>query len=73
MRNKLILMFALLLTLLGGIMGCSKDKSCIEIPEQDCICTMQYEPVCGCNNKTYGNPCAAECSGISNYTKGECN
>jgi hypothetical protein len=33
---------------------------------------LQYDPVCGCNNKTYGNACAAECSGIKKYTKGEC-
>jgi hypothetical protein len=33
---------------------------------------MEYNPVCGCNNKTYGNACAAECAGITEYTKGPC-
>lgn len=33
---------------------------------------MQYDPVCGCNQKTYPNACAAECAGIRTYTKGEC-
>ncbi|MCB0529513.1 MAG: hypothetical protein KDC65_13605 [Saprospiraceae bacterium] len=38
----------------------------------DCSCTMQYGPVCGCNNKTYSNACAAECAGIKRYKKGAC-
>ncbi|MDQ3142116.1 MAG: hypothetical protein M3Q56_07705 [Bacteroidota bacterium] len=45
---------------------------CIEKINENCVCTLQYDPVCGCNNKTYGNACQANCAGIKEFTKGEC-
>jgi hypothetical protein len=50
--------------------NCNKEK-CKESPCKS-GCPTIYEPVCGCNNKTYGNNCEAECSGITDYTYGEC-
>ena len=38
----------------------------------DCMCTQQYDPVCGCDGKTYGNACMARCAGVKSWTPGEC-
>jgi hypothetical protein len=35
-------------------------------------CHRNYVPVCGCDNKTYGNPCEASRQGISVFSPGRC-
>jgi hypothetical protein len=72
----------------GGIAGvaCAEGLYCEYAPEAMCgaadaggtcavkpeMCTFEYNPVCGCDDQTYGNACAAAAAGVSVASKGEC-
>lgn len=64
--------FLLLGITLIVISCCKVDEPCVENIEEDCACIMIYQPVCGCNGKTYSNGCVAQCSGITDFTEGAC-
>jgi hypothetical protein len=69
----------LLLLATGLLAGCQRPATdsaadCIDPSKinPDAMCTMDYNPVCGCDGMTYSNPCAAGKAGVKHYTTGPC-
>lgn len=58
----------------GGFFGCKSapKNDCVANPKEGCACAMIYQPVCGCDGKTYGNACEAGCAGVRVVSEGAC-
>jgi len=76
MKNSILLLVTCLL------LACNAAKKTAEAEfDTDCVdtkglvlnsCTDEYLPVCGCNEITYSNECAAKNAGVKKWKKGPC-
>ena len=53
----------------GRCGGADLQGKCIKVTE---MCTRHYQPVCGCDKKTYGNDCVRRAAKIQKASNGEC-
>lgn len=74
MKKVLIASSFILASLASCVNNNTPQTTCIDPAKIDpeAICTMQYEPVCGCDGETYSNSCMADKAGVTSYTQGAC-
>lgn len=75
-NNTSIIKSICLSILMGSLFVACETTSddCIDesLINPDAIVTMEYFPVCGCNDITYSNPSIAEANGVTSWVNGSC-
>ena len=70
----LLLFFTALLCLAATCNKAVSSDDCIDKSKIDpnMACIEIYQPVCGCDGKTYSNDCFAKAAGLKSWKEGPC-
>lgn len=63
--------FILILLGVTFLFSCT-SQNCVSRVNNDCVCTEDYTPVCGCDGITYSNLCKMQCAGVTLEHEGAC-
>jgi len=72
MIKVLSILLWLFIVMFGWVFSVSASSDGWLWESQDCICTMEFDPVCWIDGRTYSNPCVASCDAVEISYKGEC-
>ncbi|MGB1171338.1 MAG: hypothetical protein ACPHL7_06145 [Flavobacteriaceae bacterium] len=76
MLKAIVLIYSCFLLFIS-FLGCANDisdteESCLGEKKFEIACIEIFQPVCGCDGKTYSNSCVAGVEGVLRWEAGEC-